>query len=349
MSELDKVILKSTGAIGDTVIASALQEAFNVAGIHTGIISKDSILNLWEGLENVSMYSFEDELPEDVWIVDISNYSVHMPHSKDLPFSLFEEHQRGHLCQWMAYDSHIDGIPFEVANKITKNGVRVVLTRKEIEEGRDTVWRVSQDNGNKPIVIFNPYSANKNRSLPVKKLEDVVAAVKDFAVPCLLDDFQEHPYVEGMVLIGDRNLRKVSAILLASDVYVGIDGGPLHMVNGVIQGTPTENYVEGISTNPEKVIAVLGSSGEKVVVYDYNQVIFGTGGCFYAPCGAHGYQPIDEYGERFKDVFYPSDNPEKDKGGCIYYSHTHPNIDSAVCMQSIPAELIIQTIRDSMR
>lgn len=343
----EKILIKTTGAIGDTIMASALQQALNEAEIHTGVVSKGFTLSLWDGLENVSMYTFEDELP-DARIVDISNYLSHMPHSRDMRLGIFGEEGRAHLCKWMAYDSYLGGIPLEIVCNVTPNGVRVVLTQEEVEFGRDVVHKISMENGSRSVVVFNPYSTTKNRNLHRETLEGVVEGIKDFAVPCLLEPLSSEQYVEGMVSVGNSDLRRATAILLASDVYVGVDSGPLHMINGAINGFSAEN-VDGINAYPEKVIAVLGSSGEKVVAYDYNQVIFSTGGCLYAPCGAHGYGVLEDYERRFKDTFYPSDNPEKDKGGCIYYSHTHPNIDSAVCMQSIPAEQIIETIKQSLK
>lgn len=53
---MKEIILKSTGVIGDLVIASALQKPLNKLGYKIGIVSSKFTLPLWGGLENTSTY-----------------------------------------------------------------------------------------------------------------------------------------------------------------------------------------------------------------------------------------------------------------------------------------------------
>jgi hypothetical protein len=386
------IVLKSTGAIGDLVIASALVPELNLKGYdNVGIISKPFTLPLWKGLENTSTYPDESSVPKDAPIVDISDYLSFFPHSTKKPTVFYDtfrgcpelgEPTREHLSKWM-FTSFLKNCP----NHLLRGGgeiaqkryVRVVLTPEEKQSGADEIEKCKKDNGSKPVVVFAPYSTTKNKNLPRTTLETVVKAVSDFAVPCLLEPFSPEQYIEGTTPIGDKDLRKSSAILYAADACVVVDSAPLHMVNGVIHGEifdntlsknkdysellkrmikydeadngcPVEESMDQLFKRRNKVIVILGSSAPEVVAYKgnrgANRIIHATGGCDISPCGAHGYLPIEGYSAEFQKPFYPS-GTDKDKSGCVFADYSQ--INTARCLEAISADEIIETIRQVVK
>lgn len=337
---MKRIVLQTSGAIGDTVIASALQLPLVAEGYNVGIISKPFALSLWKNLEKTIMYESELQVPPESTIVDLRDYLKYLPHTNKLP-SDFEGHQRiGHLCEWMGYSLfQQEGIELPIC----RDDVRVILDKKEMDEGRNYVHKLNAEHNFKPLVVFAPYALTKNRNIPQRTLETVVRALKDEAICGQLSPIEEKQKIEHAIEVGDKDLRKAAAILLAANAYVGVDSGPLHMVNGTIQGI-TET-LDGIFADQNKVIVVTGSSHPDAVAYENNRVLKSSSSCGIAPCGAHGYYPLKGYAQRFGRVFLPTLN-EKDKSGCIvpgYVSH-----ETAECMQ-IPAEQIIEEVRSVLK
>src|SRR3989338_1568345 len=99
------VILLSTGAIGDMVIASALAAQLYQRDIPHGIVSSGFTLPLWKHFGFATTYAYGPdtsipELPSDAVVVDIRRYLRHFPHSSFLPGT----ERKGHLCEWMAVE-----------------------------------------------------------------------------------------------------------------------------------------------------------------------------------------------------------------------------------------------------
>ncbi|MEK6859226.1 MAG: hypothetical protein AABX54_00275 [Nanoarchaeota archaeon] len=336
------IVLKSTGAIGDLVIASALPVALNKMGYHTGVISKGFTLPLWKGLDNVSMFADEKQVPEGSQVVDISDYLSNFPNSRILPTTYTGKlsERNGHLCEWMAYSVFLkSGVVF----RASRDDVRIMLTDEELRAGGQKIDDIAKENNGKPVVVIAPYSTTKNKNIPKKALEQIVRGVSGFAVPCLLEPFSQEQYIEGTKPVGDKDLRVASAILYNADAYIGVDSGPLHMINATRQGV---SFADGTKPKRDNIIAALGSSDPDVVAYADNRIIRTTGGCPISPCGAHGYWPVEKYGEEFRRVFYNSGN-EKDKSGCIYGNYSQ--LDTAQCLESVNPEEVVEAVRNVLK
>lgn len=335
------IVLKSTGAIGDLVIASALPVALNKMGYHTGVISKGFTLPLWQGLENVSTFADEKQVPEGSLVVDMSDYLASFPNSRILPnaYTGKMSERKGHLCEWMAHSvTSKSGIDVHVS----RDDIRIMLTPEELNTGMEKLNTLVREN-HKPVVVIAPYSTTKNKNLPKKALEQIVKGISGFAIPCLLEPFSPEQYIEGTKPVGDKDLRIASAILYDADAYVGVDSGPLHMINAARQGVSS---ADGTRPRRDNIIAVLGSSDPDVVAYADNRIIRATGGCPVSPCGAHGYWPVDAYGKEFGRVFYTSGNP-KDKSGCIFDDYS--KLDTAQCLESVNPEEVVEAVRDILK
>lgn len=343
-----EIVLISTGAIGDAILASALQKSLNEAGYSTGLVSAGFTLPLWKGLENVSTYAFRDNksiptLPEDAIVVNLGDYLSNMPYTNSIPedFTGAKSERLNHLSEWMAYTLYSKtGLRFLT----TKGNVRIVLDKEEVKFGRDGVYSAAKGHKTKKAVVISPYSSAKNKNLPRDTLEKIVEGLKDVATLCLLTPYAENQRIPGTLPIGNKDIRKATAILLAAHAYVGVDSGPLHMLMGAIQGTPEENLVSGINIDPEKAIIALGSSGPLAVAYKNNQVLTATGNCSFAPCGAHGYVLTEPYSEVNGAKFYPT---TKDRSGCVF--EDYELFDTAPCMESISAEEIIECARTFLK
>lgn len=330
------VILKNTGAIGDAIISAALIPALKQEGHETGLVSAGFTLGLWNGFDGTSTYeSVPEDIPEGAVVADISDYLVNMPHTKMLPAEFAGEERMGHLSEWMAYRMFQQtGIKLPVS----RDNVKIPLTEEEIKFGEEKIHRLSKENSGKKVVIWAIRSATKNRNVPSDIAKQAMDSLDYEAVSYLLDDRQE-PYVPGTPVIGDRDLRKASAIAYAADAYVGVDSGPLHMVNGALQGA---EYSEGINTNPNKIIVVLGSSHPDAVTYRGNTVFQTDTDCKVAPCGAHGYESIAQYTELFGTEFFPSGS-EKDKSGCMH--ELFKEQQSVSCMRAFDSSDLVDRIK----
>ncbi|MBI5072401.1 hypothetical protein HZA99_01135 [Candidatus Woesearchaeota archaeon] len=355
-----EVIFLSTGAIGDMVIASALHAPFYERDISMGIVSAEFTRGLWQHFGNTITYAYGKdkvlpEFPTDAVVVDIRNYLRHLPHSQNLPQWLTkqEEKRKGHLCEWMAYEAAtacpgIERILKETF-KVTRDDVQIILTEEEIEEGKARINEIRKESNNKLVTILAPYSNTENRNMGMRQLEEVVVGLQDTTTVCQLEPFQPADYVVGTKPVGDRDLRKVAALLLAADAYIGVDSGPLHIINGAIQGTGWYSHKLDGKRDPAKVFVVLGSSHPDVVAYEGNTIITALTShavCPVAPCGAHGYVAPEEYGKYFGEIFHPS-RKEGDKSGCIYQEHDFPN--TAPCMSAVSSEQIVEAVQAYLR
>ncbi|MEM3373929.1 MAG: hypothetical protein QXE31_01790 [Candidatus Woesearchaeota archaeon] len=311
-----ELTLKLTGAIGDTIIASSLVQGLNEIGYIVNIISSRQALLLLKHLSGIG------ELRESSKnVIDLSDYLKWLPHTTMLPKKFTGEEDRfGHLCEWMAYTlfekSGIKILP-------SRDDVKIILTPEEVEQGKIKINEISKENNNLPVVVIAPYASVKNRSLPKKTLDEVIRGISGFAHPFLLPRYD--------------NLRELCAILYACDAFIGVDSGLLHMINGVLQGTPYE--IGTNNSNKNKVVVVFGSSNPEVVTYFGNHVIKTTFNCEIGFCGIHGYWNIEDYVKRFgREIIRIND-----KSGCIYEAYANSQIPP--CMASITAEEIIESVR----
>lgn len=309
-------------------------------GYHTGIISKGFTLPLWNGLPNTSTYENADSLSEDK-LVDISDYLKYMPHSATLPLTFTGENKEreAYLCEWMAYSlfekSGIKILP-------SRDNVKIVLSEEEIEYGKNQVYQISVNNNSLPVVVIVPYSTTKNKNLPRKTLEEITRGISGFAIPCLLKPYKEEQHIEGTTPIGEMDLRKTSAILYSADAYIGVDSGPLHIMNAVLQGNQSPRH--NVNSDLAKVIFAAASSHPAVIGYKGNRFVQADGECDIAPCGAHGYWPLEQYAKMFNIPFYGT---ASDKSGCRF--ENYPGTEVSQCMNAVSSEEIIESVREILK
>lgn len=348
---MNTVIFNSTGAIGDTVIASALQEPLYRQGIRTGIVSKPFTLSLWQGLENVVMASSLNELTSvdaDVVIIDLRNYLRWFPHSTHFP-SFSEEHNApsfsyGHLCQWMVYEACSQNNSLtQILSAVSSSNVRIVLTNDEAIKGRDYLHSFS--NG-KPLVVLSHLSTTKNRNIPKQVLEETIATLKDSVSFVQLQPYADHQQLQDATPIGSRNLREVAAYLLAADMYIGVDSGPLHIAAGVVQGSSHLTSIDGLHINPSKILVVVGSSQPIVVTYQDNTILQSLSSCQVAPCGAHGYVDASAYSIHFQRSFYGLGS-SSDLSACIL--PLYRDYETSLCMASVTRDALVDAIQHQLR
>ncbi len=348
-AEHSVVILLSTGAIGDMVISSALAAQFYQRDIPYGIVSSGFTLPLWKHFGNATTYAYDAGnnvpcIPSDAFVVDIRNYLRHLPHSSLLPGT----DRKGHLCEWMGVEAARDQNLLDQilgVDSVSRDDVHIFMTEEEIHAGLQGVVALQQEHGNKPLVIISPYSTTVNRNIGKKQLDDVVYGLRDSVLPCQLTPIPDGGEITGAVPVGSTDLRKVAGLLLAADAYVGVDSGPLHIVNGVIQGTDWYSHKLPTQRKKEKVFVVTGSSTPEVVTYNGNTVIQALNRiCDIAPCGAHGYVAPKAYGNHFERTFHPSPT---DKGGCVFQNHHYK--DTVPCMTAVTSEQIIESVRNYLR
>jgi hypothetical protein len=339
------LVLKSTGAIGDAVIATALYPALLQKNYRMGIMTGRETLALWETLDDAKWYPFEDHPhdPDVPLFADVSGYYGGPMHSAPLPSDFDNGPERmGHLCEWMAYNVRKQT---RVKLNPSRDDVKVELYREEIESARKEMGRIKKKNGRNPLVLLFPYSAGNNKSLPREALEGVVRGISDFAIPYMFGPVKGGGHIDGLVQDRWPALRQSAAMMYAADAVMCMDSGPLHMTSGVLQGTPAE-YSGGLNVDKSKVVLVVGSSHPEVVGYEGNRVVQSTEGCdLPLPCGAHGYWPVKEYTERFGEAFFKSHD---DATGCVNKSYKDKGAEAA-CMKAIPAESIVAEVRDILK
>jgi len=226
-----------------------------------------------------------------------------------------------------------------------KKDVKIVLDKEEVEFGRNVIHKISKNNHNLPVVVIAPETGVKNKNLSKIQLENLVKGVSGFAVPCLLEPLSDSKKIEGATYVGDKDLRKATAILYASNAYLGSDSRPFHMINAALQGTPQE-FKGNINTDLGKVLLLVGSSHPNSIKYEGNKFIWSNGGCGVSPCGAHGYSLNPVYSGFFDKKFYEA-NLGEDKSGCIF--ENYEEIETARCMASIHTEEIIETVRKILK
>jgi len=333
---MDEIVLKSTGAIGDIIIASALQAALAREGYKTGVISKAFTLPLWDGLEDVAVYEVEAQV-KGAEIVDISDYSRHLPHLSKLPAEFAGVKRVGHLCEWMAYE-----LSLQSGHKldVSRDDIRIILDEKEMDFGKKEVDKYRS--GENPTVVITPYKGTQNRDLPLESWVRITQGLKDLdaTILQLVNPFAKEPLIEGCYPIGDKDLRKVAAIVGCADAFIGTDSGPLHLMNGVLQGCSWDPW-------RDTVIVACGSSNPEVICYEGNGFA-SSSLCPVSPCGAHGYIDVGEYGARLGREFHvmQGDEARTTLPGCAYKSYVKAGV--APCMAYISTDGIVQQVQRAL-
>lgn len=334
------VIIKSTNAIGDSVMESATVKALGQKGMSVYKRAPTHLLSLWEGLPNA--HSSEQDLPAHVPEVDVSTYQDQFPHTSRDPHSgTFL-----HLSEWIG--GKAEG---QLGTKlsVSSEDVQLILTVEEARWGFKEYQRRLHESGNSLGVIISPNATTGNRSLTQETVREIAAhLLENDVTPFLLTPLPEGVYDEiPAERIGDQHIRKAASLLWASDALVCVDSGPFHMANASLQGTTRELAEElGINTDPKKIVLITGSSNPEVVMYENNQTLHYTGNCPLSErggCGCHGYYQVDQYSEHFGVPFLPSVNPQ-DKGGCIYDIYSKTGISP--CMDAVSATEVFTKVME---
>ena len=352
-----KLILLTTGALGDTVIATALYQQFFRAGYHTVIASKKRALQLWRGLANTSAMaiprdasSFHQSLcasDRHTLVLDCRNYLDLFPHSSLLPtwFTGHDAPRVGHHCEWMAYAicrNHrmiVQNYP-DLHVTPSRDDVQVPLTAPEISQAEAAMAKLRREYNDLPIVLLAPYASTANRNIPRKTLQSAVKDLNGIVTFCQLIRHRTDRRIKGAVPIERLSSREMAAWALCADAVVTCDSGPLHIANAALQYARSHlPQIDAKLTTPEKVIVVVGSSRVEAVAYRGNQSLFSTGGCTVAPCGVHGYTDVDRYCRHFKRTFY---RLEADGSGCV--EKTYAAEAGSPCMASVSAEMLVERL-----
>ncbi len=333
-----KMIIRSTGAIGDTIMLIPLISGLKGQGYEVGVATKKMCFPLLRACD-VKLYG-QDEIFEGSEVIDISTYFDNLPHLSRLPLDFTDEDEErlGHLCEWQACSFYQKT---GIVVRPSKDDVKICLTKEEVEYGLKVIKSISEKNNNKPIVIIAPHAMTKNRNIPKGTLENLVREISLFGVPCILEPFKKG--IKGAVYVGHDDLIYASAILYAADAFVCVDSGPLHLINAVLQGTPDYPSLDS-RRDKRKVVLVCGSANPLVVAYEDNRVVQSGLPCgIKSPCGAFGYAPkgIENiWKKNFGKSFFLGD----DNSGCVY--GTYSLIETAPCMESISPEQIILAVKD---
>lgn len=331
-----QILLKTTFAIGDTIMVSALISKLFERGYIVGVDSGRNTLKLLDGLDGYDpSIAVAYKNNKGLTVVDISDYFCNLPHSSSLPENFVaDQHERkGHLCEWMAYSLwQKSGIKINPS----KRDVKILLQDEEINFGRECITKISKES-NKKVVVIAPCSTSKNRNIPKETLDKLIREISGFAVPCILGPV-DNKYISCLgkvTVIENKDLRLASAVLYSSDAVVCVDSAPLHMFNAAAQGRNSLSLMDNI-------ILVVGSSDPETVAYAKNKIIFSESGCPVSPCGCFGYADISLWEDSFKRKFYHPKN-KHDRSGCIYNKYRN---GEPVCMQNIDVGRIVDKVRD---
>ena len=283
-----QVILKSTGALGDTVLATALIPVLDAVGFDTGHICSPILSPLWQGLRHAYRYHSDDHLPSHALVVSLRDYPALLPHTTK-PLK--------HLCTYM----HLrlrerlaeQGVSLALPD-VSRDQVQLQLSLEEWQWGLQVVKHLSQANKGKPVVMLAPCATTNNRWLDPLTVGEIVEKVQAFCVPVLLDPLPTPYHDLNIQCLGFSDVRRVAALLGAVDGFIGVDSGPFHLAVAARQGMAQE-FKERLKINAslQSVILIAGSSHPAVISYRGVQTLFSPGNCPIAPCGMHGYADIE--------------------------------------------------------
>ncbi|MDO8467790.1 MAG: hypothetical protein Q7S56_02480 [Nanoarchaeota archaeon] len=342
---MERVILKSTGALGDTVLMTSLVPRLREIDMEPVIAAKPFMFSLLDNL-NIELINHDDlNGAGSIKVFDTSKYWNFHPESKPLhrEFSKKEKSEMAALSEWMSYTLHFDyHLPIKCSSR---DDVKISLTENEIVKARDYLKSISPD---KPVVALPLFATTKNRNLPRKTIEGIVKGVSEFATPLFLPfaDVKDFP----AVYLSDKTpLRETASILYAVDEIAGADTGTTHLANAALQGTP-DYQIERVNSNKNKILWLLGATHPKVTIYDGNRFITHTNRLGVCPleivCGAVGYSTTEDAQRRFGGMpFYLAGG--KDKSACLYHDYSLSEVSR--CMNEISAQEVVSNIHSHIR
>ncbi|HEY4036018.1 MAG TPA: glycosyltransferase family 9 protein [Ktedonobacteraceae bacterium] len=330
-----QIILQSTGAIGDTVIATALIPALNAVSFDIGHICSKNTFSLWQGLDHAYAYKSEASFPPYAVVVSIRDYQFCLPHTIK-PFRHLCEYMRLQLVQRLAGQEIYLSLP-----KVSCDDVKLRLSSEEWLWGQHVVKQFSQAHGGKPVIILAPCASTINRSLDPFTVAEVVEKLRKFSVPVLLDPLPPAYCHLGIERLGSSDLRKVAALLGVVDGFIGVDSGPFHLAVAARQGI-TQNIKDmlKVKASLQSIILIAGSSHPAVVSYSGVQEVRAKGGCPIAPCGMHGYDDIQVRRKEFGRSVYTT---PKDTSGCIYPEYSYGL--TTKCMSSVSVDQVVSAAK----
>src|SRR5260370_20164639 len=277
-----QIILQSTGAIGDTVIATALIPALNAIGFDTGHVCSTTTLSLWHGLDHAHAYKLDASFPPHAVVVNIRDYQFLLPHITK-PFKHLCEYMRLRLLQRLAEQGYHLSLP-----EVSRDDVKLHLSSEEWLWGLHVVKQISQAHDGKPVIILAPCASTTNRSLGPFTVAEIVEKLQKFSVPVLLDPLPSAYGHLAIERLGSNDLRKVAALLGVADGFLGVDSGPFHLAVAARQGI-SESFRKmfKVKASLQNLILIAGSSHPAVVGYSGVQEVVAGGQCPIAPCGMH--------------------------------------------------------------
>ncbi len=331
------VTLKSTGALGDFILASALQHALGERGFNVGIINPAFAHPLWNYFpvirgHTVRFFPTPADVPAGETVVDISTYLRHFPHSDKIPGG---HGRKGHLSEWMGIEFLAKGGDQVLTNAninpntlhVSPSNVQIYLTdgtnTMEVEQGLDLVRRVG---GGQPVIVVAPLAApmlpDRNalgpkdlRPATVTYIGQTIRALG--GVPALqgpVDQYNRltardaHCIDAYAVIDRPTDIRITPALLLAADGVISVESAPIHLAAGAYQGTTKAATEKGLR-NLSKIIAIVGSSSREASEYgtsadNKTQTIETISTCPIVAatlrCGNHGYHPPAQYTAHFQ-------------------------------------------------
>lgn len=330
-----QIILKSTGALGDTVLATALIPTLDAIGFDTGHVCSPMLFPLWQGLCHAYSYHSDDHLPSHALVVSLQDYLALFPHTTK-PLK--------HLCAYM----HLrlrerlaeQGISLPLPD-VSCDQVQLQLSLEEWLWGMQVVKQLSQANKGKPVIVLAPCATTNNRWLDPLTVGEIVEKVQAFCVPVLLDPLPIPYHDLNIQCLGFSDMRRVVALLGAVDAFIGVDSGPFHLAVAARQGM-TQEIKEQLKINAslQSVILIAGSSHPAVISYRGVQTLFSPGDCPIAPCGMHGYDDIEVHR---KVLGRPVYTHSKNTSGCIYADY--PSQVTTKCMRSVSVQQVVEATK----
>jgi len=329
-----QIILESTGALGDTVIATALIPALDAAGFETGHICSPTTFPLWHGLPHASAYYSDGSLPAHALVVNLCDYLSLLPHTTK-PYKHLCAYMRLYLSARLADQGIFLSLPH-----VSQDHVQVHLSLEEWLWGKQVVKQLSQADHGKPVLVLAPCATTNNRWLDPLTVAAVAASVRTFCVPVLLDPLPA-PYQNlNIQRLGTSDLRRVAALLGVVDGFISVDSGPFHLAVAARQGVTSE-LKEQLKMNArlQSVILIVGSSHPAVISYRDVQTLFSPGECPISPCGMHGYGTIEV---QRKAIGRPVYVHPKNTSGCIYADY--PSQVTTRCMRGVSVPHIVEAV-----
>lgn len=221
--------------IGDVIMLTptirALKKEFPKATIHMATDSK----YLGGALVDVLMYN-----------PDITAFIERNHLNKDSYDAVIDLH-----CPCVEYEKHgnppvnrIDLFANAAGVRLSDHTPKIYLTKDELEEGRDVVRQFQLY----PTIAVQPFASNRVRSFDHRKLKEALIMLSQQikAQPIIFThtgDWQSDVMwdnLPGGILLRDKKVREIAAIVAACDLVLCPDSSLLHIAGAL--GIPTVSY-----------------------------------------------------------------------------------------------------------